>query len=75
MEKYAGLFYTMCFFHDIVMSTFNLICTLAVVLRTIKSYCIMKYSQIAMGRKDVLRYSMMSLWRNGGNVANVEIIV
>lgn len=33
------------------------------------------YSHIAMGRKEVLRYSMMSLWRKGGNVAKVEIIV
>lgn len=33
------------------------------------------YSHTAMGRKEVLRYSMMSLCRNGGNVAKVEIIV
>lgn len=33
------------------------------------------YSHIAIGRKEVLRYSMMSLWRKGGNVAKVEIIV
>lgn len=31
--------------------------------------------QMAMGRKDVLRYSVMSLCRKGGNVANVEIMV
>lgn len=30
---------------------------------------------IAIGRKEVLKYSMMSLCRNGGKVANVEIIV
>lgn len=28
-----------------------------------------------MGKNDVLRYSMISLCRNGGNVAKVEIIV
>lgn len=33
------------------------------------------YSRMAMGRKDVLRYSMMSLCRKGGKVANVEIMV
>lgn len=33
------------------------------------------YLHIAIGRKEVLRYSMMSLWRKGGNVAKVEIIV
>lgn len=30
---------------------------------------------MAMGRKDVLRYSMMSLCRKGGKVAKVEIMV
>lgn len=33
------------------------------------------YSHMAMGRKDVLRYSMMSLCRKGGKVAKVEIMV
>lgn len=33
------------------------------------------YLHIAMGKKDVLRYSMISLCRNGGKVASVEIIV
>lgn len=31
--------------------------------------------QMAMGRKDVLRYSVMSLCRKGGKVASVEIMV
>lgn len=35
----------------------------------------MIHLHIAMGRKEVLKYSMMSLCRNGGNVAKVEIIV
>lgn len=33
------------------------------------------YSRMAMGMKDVLRYSMISLCRNGGKVAKVEIMV
>lgn len=39
------------------------------------NYLICVCLHIAMGRKEVLRYSMMSLWRKGGNVAKVEIMV